>query len=140
LGFAHKDWQTVLTIEDTTGEATFLGKQRIILDPPVVENGRIVIRCFGEYETRLSDYKTDFALIFREGSASKTVSLHHYDEDLRDHYDTGLTEHKFTVEKLGMNQIEGVCFRYRPYDFVTFKNISLRPDENPGFEIELGQQ
>ncbi|MHC4356122.1 MAG: hypothetical protein ACYS0H_25750 [Planctomycetota bacterium] len=50
-----------------------------------------------------------------------------------------MIEREFTLKDVSMSQIEGVCFRYRPFEFVTFKNISLVPGEDQGFEIELGQ-
>jgi len=52
---------------------------------------------------------------------------------------TGLAEHKFVLKDVSMSRIEGVCFRYRRLEFVTFKNISLVPGEDQGFEIETGQ-
>ena len=140
LGFAAKAWKTALTIEETPGETKFLGKQRILLNPPTIENGQVVIRCYEESRAHVNDYQTDFGLIYRENSAIKTDSLDQYEKDITDHRDTGLTEHTFIIDKLGIHQIEGVCFRYRPYEFVKFKNISLVPDKNQGFEIELGQQ
>lgn len=140
LGFTDKDWKKALTIKDTTGETNFLGKQRILLNPPAIEHGQVVIRCYEEYKSRVSDYQTDFALIYKENSVIKTDSLDRYEEDVTDYRDTGLTEHKFIIDKLNIHQIEGVCFRYRPYEFVKFKNISLVPGKNQGFEIELGKQ
>ncbi len=140
LGFTDEDWKTALTIEDTAGETKFLGKQRILLNPPTIENGQIVIRCYEEYRPHVRDYQTDFGLIYRENSVIKTVSLDRYEEDTMDNRDTGLTEHTFIIDKLNIRQIEGVCFRYRPYEFVKFKNISLVPGKNQGFEIELGKQ
>jgi len=88
----------------------------------------------------VGDYQTDFGLIIRKGSATKTVSLGQYEEDITDDKDTGLREYKFTIEELEMYQIEGVCFRYRPYEFFKFKNITLIPGKDQGFEIELGEQ
>jgi len=139
LGFTDKDWKTALTIKDTAGETTFLGKQRILLNPPTIENGQVVIRCYEEYRAYVNDYQTDFGLIYKENSAIKTDSLDQYEEDMTNNRDTGLTEHTFIIDKLGIHQIEGVCFRYRPYEFVKFKNISLVPGTNQGFEIELGR-
>ncbi len=140
IGLATEDWQTALVIEDETGEAEFLDKQRIILNPPVFENGQIVVRCFEEFGLRVRDYQTDFGLTIREDSASKTISLDRYDEDVKNNKETGLTEHKFTLRDVSMSQIEGACFRYRPFEFVIFKNISLIPGKNPGFEIQVQQQ
>ena len=139
MGFATEDWQTALVIEDTPGEVKFLDKQRIMLNPPVLENGQIVVRCFEEFGSRVRDYQTDFALTIWEDSASKTVSMNRYEEKTTDNRDTGLRESKFTLKDVSMSQIEGVCFRYRPFEFVTFRNISLVPGVDPGFKIELGQ-
>jgi hypothetical protein len=140
LGFTDNSWKTALTIEDAAGETKFLGKQRILLNPPTIENGQIVIRCYEEYGPHVRDYQTDFGLIYRESSAIKTVSLDRYEKDTMDNRDTGLTEHTFIIDKLDIHQIEGVCFRYRPFEFVKFKNISLVPGKNQGFEIELGKR
>jgi len=140
IGIAAKGWETALAIEDTAGETKFLGKQRILLNPPAIENGQIVIRCSEEYRSHVRDYHTDFGLIIRKGPAIKTVSLGQYEEDITDDKDTGLREYKFTIEELEMYQIEGVCFRYRRYDFVKFKNITLIPGKDQGFSIELGNQ
>ncbi len=140
LGFTDKDWKTALTIKDTAGETTFLGKQRILLDPPTIENGQVVIRCYEESGAHVNDYQTDFGLIYREDSAIKTVSLDRYEEGTTVNRDTGLREHTFIIDNLNIHQIEGVCFRYRPFEFVKFKNISLVPGKNQGFEIELGKQ
>ena len=138
-GLATGNWQIPLVIEDKAGETKFLDKQRIILNPPKIENGKIVVRCFVDYRSHIRDYHTDFALILWEDSAKKTVSLNRYSENTSDDRETGLREHKFTIEDVSMSQIEGVCFRYRPFSFVKFKNISLVPGEDQGFEIELGQ-
>jgi len=140
LGFTDKDWKTALTIKDTAGETTFLGKQRILLDPPTIENGQVVIRCYEESGAHVNDYQTDFGLIYREDSAIKTVLLDRYEEGTTVNRDTGLREHTFIIDNLNIHQIEGVCFRYRPFEFVKFKNISLVPGKNQGFEIELGKQ
>lgn len=140
LGFTGKDWKTALTIENTAGETNFLGKQRILLNPPAIENGQIIIRCYEEYRSRAREYETDFGLIYREDSAIKTVSLDRYEEGTTINRDTGLREHTFIIDNLNIHQIEGVCFRYRPFEFVKFKNITLIPGKNHGFEIELGKQ
>ena len=140
LGFAARAWQTALAIEDDAGETTFRGKQRVALNPPVIENGQIVVRCYEEYRSQVEDCQTDFGLIYIEDSATKTVSLGRYEEDMTDNEDTGLREHKFIIDTLDIDQIEGVCFRYRPYEFVEFKNITLIPGKDQGFEIELGAQ
>ncbi|MFC1634942.1 hypothetical protein ACFL5Z_08875 [Planctomycetota bacterium] len=140
LGFAAQAWKTALAIEDAAGETKFLGKQRILLNPPAIENGQIVIRCYEEYRASVGDYKIDFGLIYREDSITKTVSLGRYEEDITDNENTGLREHKFIIDNLDISQIEGVCFRYRPFDFVEFKNITLIPSQDQGFEITLGKQ
>jgi len=140
IGIAAKGWKKVLSIEDVAGETKFLGKQRILLNPPVIEDGQIVIRCHEEYRSHVRDYQTDFGIIVRKGALIKTDSLNQYEEDITDNKDTGLREYKFTIEELEMYQIEGVCFRYRPYEFVKFKNITLIPGKDQKFEIELGKQ
>lgn len=139
LGLASENWQTALVVEDEAAETKFLDKQRVILNPPEMENGQIVVRCFEGSGPEVRDYETDFALMLSEDLASKTVSLGRYLEDVSNDSDTGLRQHKFTLKDVNMSQIEGVCFRYRPYEFVTFKNISLVPGRDAGFEIELGQ-
>jgi hypothetical protein len=140
VGLSQGDWQTVLVVEDKAGEINFLDKQRIILNPPVVEAGQIVVRCYDDYRSRMREYNTDFGLIVYEDSTVKTVSLGRYREETKDDRDTGLTEHIYTLKDLSMSQIEGVCFRYCPYKFVTFKNISLVPGKDMGFKIELDGQ
>jgi hypothetical protein len=140
LGLAAKDWQTALTIKDEAGEIKFLDKQRIILNPPKIENGQIVVCCDEQYHEQVQDYQTEFALVIREGPATKTVSLERYEKDVTENRETGLREHKFIIEKPDAYQIEGVCFRYRPYEFVRFKNITLIPGKNQGFEILPGKQ
>jgi hypothetical protein len=137
IGLASGDWQTALVIEDKAGETNFLDKQQVILNPPEIENGKIVVRCFEDARSRIRDYYTDFALILWEDSTRKTVTLNRYPEHINNDRETGLTEHKFTLKDVSISQIEGVCFRYRPFEFVTFKNISLVPGENQGFEIQL---
>ncbi|MHC4570176.1 MAG: hypothetical protein ACYTE3_31035 [Planctomycetota bacterium] len=138
-GLASGDWQTELVVEDKGGETNFLDKQRIILNPPAIENGQIVVCCFEESASGVRDYQTDFGLIVWEDSASKTISLDRYAEDVSNNSEAGMIERKFTLKDVSMSQIQGVCFRYRPFEFVTFKNISLVPGEDQGFEIELGQ-
>ncbi len=140
VGLSSGHWQTALIVEDKAVETKVLDKHRIILHPPKRENGQIVVRCFEEWSSRMRDHQTQFALTIWENSASKTVSMDRYNEKITDNRDTGLTEHKFVLEDVSMSQIEGVCFRYRPFEFVTFKNISLVPGEDPGFEIELSEQ
>ncbi|MBN2589778.1 MAG: hypothetical protein JXA96_07940 [Sedimentisphaerales bacterium] len=137
FGFVLNNWNTVLEISDKAGETKFLDKQRIILEPPVIENGQIVIRCYEEYMTRMSEYKTGFGLICYDEEGPETISLGRYEEDVTDHQDTGLTEHKYVLEGFSLSQIVGVCFRYQPYSFIIFKNISLVPGEDFGFEIEV---
>jgi hypothetical protein len=136
VGFSQCDWQTALIVKDKAAEANFLGKQRIILNPPVIEDGLIVVRCYEDYRSRTREYNTDFGLIVFEDLSIKTVSLDRYPENIKNDETAGLTEHIYTIEDLSMSQIEGVCFRYRPYKFVTFKNISLVPGKNMGFSIE----
>ena len=137
FSFATQDWKTVLKIEDKAGETTFLDKQRIILNPPEIENGQIVIRCYDEFRKGTVEYKTDFGLIYYEDMTSKTISLDRYAEDITDDEETGLREHKYLINNLNLGQIEGVCFRYQPYSFVIYKNISLVPGKNQGFEIDV---
>jgi hypothetical protein len=97
------------------------------------------VRCFEESASGVRDYQTDFGLIVSEDSAGKTISLDRYAEDVSNNSKAGMIEREFTLKDVSMSQIEGVCFRYRPFEFVTFKNISLVPGEDQGFEIELGQ-
>jgi len=137
VGLTDDNWQTALVVEDEVGEINFLGKQRIVLNPPVIENGQIIVRCFEAYRARIREYQTSFGLIINEDSTIKTVYLNRYREDTTDDKDTGLREQKFIIDDLSMSQIEGVCFRYRPYRFVTFKNISLVPGKDMGFSIEV---
>ncbi len=139
VGLAAGDWQTALVVEDKAGETKFLDKQRIILNPPEIEDGKIVVRCFVDYRSYIRDHHTDFALILWEDSTRKTVSLNRYSENTSGDRKTGLREHIFVLKDVSMSQIEGVCFRYRRFDFVKFKNISLVPGENQGFEIEISQ-
>ncbi len=131
-------WKTALTVKDKVGEMKFLDKQRIVLNPPEIEDGEIVVRCFEEFANRMRDCRSDFAAIIWEDGERKTVSLDRWSGDVTDHYDTGLCEHKFIIDDLSMSQIEGVCVRYRPYESVTFKDISLVPGEDFGFAIEMG--
>ena len=139
-GFALKNWKNEFILENknkTGATINFLDKQQIILESPVIENGQIVIRCYEEFKNRMSEYQTDFALIYYEGDTTQTVSLGRYEEDVTDHQDTGMAEHKYVIKDLSLSQIEGICFRYRPYSFVIFKNISLVPGKDQGFEIEV---
>ncbi len=140
VGLAAGDWQTALVVEDKAAEMRFLGRQRIILNPPRIEGGKIIVSCFEDHNSYIEDYQKDFAVMLWEDSASKTVSLNRYPEEVSNDRRAGLTEHQFTLEDVSMSQIEGVCFRYRPYHSVKFKNISLVSGEDQGFEIELGQQ
>lgn len=115
------------------------------MNPPKIENGQIVIRCYEQYREQVEGYQTEFALVIREGPATKTVSLGRYEKDVSDNGHTGLREHKFIIEEmpgmyLDMHQIVGVCFRYHPYEFVRFKNITLIAGKNQGFEILPGEQ
>lgn len=139
VGLATGDWQTALVVEDKAGETKFLDKQRIILNPPEIEDGKIIVRCFEDSRSYVRDYQKDFALILWEDSTRKNVSLNRYSEDVSNNRETGLREHKFVLKDVSMSQIEGVCLRHRPFEFVTFKNISLFPGEDQVFEIELGQ-
>ncbi len=140
VGLSQGDWQTALVVEDKSGEINFLDKQRIILDPPVIEDGQIVVRCYEEYRSSMREYQTDFGLIIYKDSTTKTISLRRYREDTTDDRETGMREQKYVVDDLSMSQIEGVCFRYRPYRFVTFNNISLVPGKDMGFSIESEEQ
>ncbi len=140
LGVAAGEWQTALTVVDEAAETKFLDKQRIILNPPEIENGQIVVRCFEESAARIEDYRTDFALIVREGPASKDISLRRYRDDIKTNKTTGMTEHRFTLRDVQMSQIEGVFLRYRPFESVEFRNISLVPGKNFGFEIHVQQK
>ncbi len=140
VGLTDDDWQTALVVEDEVGEINFLEKQRIVLNPPVIENGQIVVRCFEEYRSHVREYQTDYGLIIHEDATTKTVYLGRYREEMTDDRETGLREQKYIIDDLSMSQIEGVCFRYRPYRFVTFKNISLVPGKDVGFSIDLEGQ
>ena len=83
IGLVAEGWQTALNVEDEIGEVKFLDKKRIVLNPPSVENGQIVVRCFEEIASHVRDYQTDFALTSWEDSASKTVSMDRYEEKTR---------------------------------------------------------
>ncbi|MHC4119407.1 MAG: hypothetical protein ACYSWO_18080 [Planctomycetota bacterium] len=137
LGVAGGQWQTALTIVDEAAETKFLDRQRIILNPPQIENGQIVVRCLEDSAARLEDYGTDFALIYQRDSKTRVDSLEQYPEAVNSDRTTGMTEHVFTLRDVQMSQIEGVCFRYRPYERVEFRNISLVPGKNFGFEIHV---
>ena len=136
FGYTVTDWKTELVVEDKEGEINFLDKRRIILNPPVVENGEIVVHCYEDNRSHIEEYNTDFGLIIHEDSTIKTVSLDRYPENIKNNESTGLTEHIYTLKDLSMSQVEGVCFRYRLIKFVTFKNISLVPGKDMGFSIE----
>jgi len=140
FGFAIGDWQTPLIVNEDPGEMNFLGKQRIILYPPEIENGQSIVRCKEGSKNRTRKYQTDFAILLTEGQTSKVVSLGRYEEDFTDDRVTGLLERKFTIDDLSPGQIEGVCFRYRPLTFVKFNNVSLVPGKDMGFSIELEEQ
>ena len=85
----------------------------------------------------MSEYKTDFGLIYYENMISKTISFDRYEADTTDHQETDMTELKYIIDNLSLSQIEGICVRYQTYSFVIFKNISLVPGKNQGFEIEV---
>jgi len=137
FGFGAGDWQTPLVVTDNPGEIKFLGKQRIVINPPKIENGRIVIRCNEDLKNQMGEYQTDFGILLRD-ETSKTVSLGRYEEDMTKDRVTGMTEYKFTIDDLSIDQIEGVCFRYRPLTFFKFNNVSLVPGKDHGCSIELG--
>ncbi len=138
FGFGTGNWQTPVVVTDSPGEINFLGKQRIVINPPKIENGRIVIRCNEEFRKRDREYQTDFGILLRENQTSKTVSLGRYQEDITHDRTTGIEEHTFTIDDLSMGSIEGVCFRYRPLSFVRFNKVSLVPGKDYGCTIELG--
>lgn len=138
VSLAAGEWKTALVIEDEAGETKLLDKQRIILNPPEIEGGEIVVRCLKESAAGIRDYQVNFAAIVWEDGERKTVSLERYPEDVTEDRKTGLRETRFTINDMAMSQIESVCLRYRPYESVTFKNISLVPGEDQGFEILLG--
>ena len=138
FGFGAGDWQTPLVVTDSPGEINFLEKQRIVLNPPEIENGRIVVRCMEEFRNQTEEHQTDFGILLREGQTSKVVSLGRYEEDITKDRVTGIAEHKFTIDDLSIGRIEGVCFRYRPLSFVKFNNVSLVPGKDQGCSIELG--
>jgi hypothetical protein len=133
IGFGNSDWMTALQIKNEAGEIKFLDQYRVIIKPPTIKDGKIVIHCFNEFSTLLN-YITDFAIDVIDGSTTTTISLERYISSYTDRRDTGLTERIFNIQDLDISQIKGVCFRYRPYG-VIFKNISLVPGKNQGFEI-----
>ncbi|MEJ2649122.1 MAG: hypothetical protein P8016_12035 [Sedimentisphaerales bacterium] len=131
------DWKVPLQIKNKSREINFLNRKRIILNPPEIENERLIVKCYEESHVELTEYKTDFAIIVNDGLKTKIVTLA-YCGELRGHIvEEGMDEHAYIIKDYKIDQIEGVCFRYQPYSFVIFKNISLVPGKNQGFEIEV---
>ena len=138
IGYGSPDWKTALEIKDKEGEIKFLDKYRVMLKPPEIKKGEIFIHCYMEFST-LMNYVTDFAIVVNDGSATQTISLDQVKYRYRylDRVDRGgLTQTVYRIKDMDISQIESVCFRYRPYGAI-FKNISLVPGENQGFEIEV---
>ena len=124
-------YKTAITIKDKAEEIKFLDKYRVILNPPEIENGKIVIRCYEEGKSGIKGYDTFFRL---EGHSLRYSTSFTYDDK------TGLKEHKhifYDTDPNQIDQIEGVSYKYQKHSVITFKNISLVPGEDFGVEIEV---
>ncbi len=135
IGYSNSNWKTALEIKDEHGEIKFLDKYRVLITPPKIEHDKIVINCYEELST-LMNYVTDFAIVVNDGSETKTISLNEYQRSYSDSRDSGLSTYRYMIDDLDISQIESVIFRYRPYGAI-FKNISLVPGQDQGFEIEV---
>ncbi len=134
------DWKIPLQISNKPGEINFLNKKRIVLNPPEIENEQLIVKCYEESYVELTEYKTDFAIIVNNGSETKTVSLTNFARQRPHEVKEGMNEYAYIIKDYNIDQIEGVCFRYQPYQpysYIIFKNISLVPGQDQGFEIEV---
>ncbi|MBP8303903.1 MAG: hypothetical protein KBE04_07240 [Phycisphaerae bacterium] len=145
FGFPREQWQVRMKVFTEFGgfmETTFQG-QRIVLNAPRVEGDKVEVVYSEAFGETARGFQTEYGLIYTRNGQEDIVSLERFEEDVSDNNQTGMRQHKFTVDcdpKKGLieasaSEITGVCLRYRPLTFVTFRNISLRPGVRTDVEI-----
>ncbi len=114
-----------------------------MLNAPRVEGDKVEVVCSEAFRETVQGFQTEYGLMTTRNGQDDIVSLERFEEDVSDNDQTGMRQHTFTVDcdpKKGLidaspSEITGVCLRYRPLTFVTFRNVSLRPGVRTDVEI-----
>ncbi len=117
FGVATGQWQTLVS-RTTSGRTIFPDKQQpdqIIISGPDTENDKVVIRV----ATKVLEPKTRFVAFKTSGEIATPVT-----SSSESNGQLGLQTYRF---KLPLEEIDHFEFQSRPYEWVQFKNVSLKP-------------
>jgi hypothetical protein len=134
FGITPEPWQTILAGKETGAEQEHDSKYISISTPEIV-GGRTRID-FTLSWAWSSDYRTRFVAVDYSG---KVHDLGKYDEDVThlEPASPGRRRHTFMIDDLALSEIQEFRFEVSRYQWVEFRNISLAPQEDFGFEIAV---
>lgn len=126
LGIGAGPWHTIASstadFKETRGSGGNAGG--VVWHEPVVENGKTIISVAHSYineNVRIAAVTKDNA-VHTSGSTSSSVADF---ESIRATFDVSLSE------------IKEFCFQTRPYQWIKFKNVSLRPGIKTDVQVEI---
>jgi hypothetical protein len=133
FGVAGEAWQTMLAA-GTEGSAREYDSKYVGISNPRQEQGKVMVDFTVSWDWR-RDYRTRFVAVDLDGEVRNLKKYR---------YTTGTqpgslnrTRYTFGTTDLSLSQIKEFRFEVSPYQWVEFKNISLVPGEDCGFEIEV---
>ena len=127
-GVATGPWQT-LALCSPAGRMSFprqLDGDRIVISAAESENGTTVIRA----ATTVIDSATRIVAVKKSGGIQAAFST-------TGHGATGIAVRKCKFQ-LDLKDIDHFEFQFRPYEWVTFRNVSLAPGKKTNVHVEFG--
>jgi hypothetical protein len=125
------EWQTILAAKENDVSREY-DSQFISISQPKVIDGKIRIS-FTVSRDWNYNYHTRMLAVDYSGK------IHNLEDYTHDTTTVSLRKrrHTFTIDNLSLWDIQDFRFDVCRYQWVKFKNISLRPGKNPGFKIEV---
>ena len=129
LGVATSRWETVETWVDlpwVRGDGNINTNSGVILAWPRQEGEAVetvVSHTYSDQATRLIVFDREGEL--RQGRVREKMTAR------------GLMQSTYRFEDLNLNDLQRVEFQSRPYNWVEFKNVSLKPGQKTGVEVSV---
>ncbi|MDH4203375.1 MAG: hypothetical protein OEV87_10840, partial [Phycisphaerae bacterium] len=131
FGFQGGPWNMLAKATDKPTEVTFEGKY-LKITPAQIENGKLFIHTYEAFRHDVKDKHIGFGLIIEEDGKEIIKPLDAFPSDVTDDDEKDIRQEVYEINLpwrgiITSENIKGTCIRYFPFEYVTFKNVALRP-------------
>jgi beta-lactamase regulating signal transducer with metallopeptidase domain len=144
FGFQGAPWKRLATAIDKPAEIRFEEKY-FKVTPVQRQNGKLFVHAYEAFRENVKDNSIGFGLIIEKDGRETVKPLDVFPSNITDDDEKGIREEVYEIdlalyEDLSEDRIKGTCIQCFPFEYVTFKNVALRPGVKTDVQVQVKQQ